>query len=319
MTSPTSPASGEPRLALAAGVGAYVAWGIVPLVFQALASLGATPLEILAQRTLWAAPSAVFLVLIARQQRHAREVFADRRTLAWLTLSALLIGGNWLAFITAVNSGHVLETSLGYYLNPLLNMAAGALLFRERIGRIGAVAIGLATVGVVLQAVALGHIPIVALVLALTFTGYGVVRKHVPAEAQTGLLVESAILGVFGLGYVIWLAAHGASRFGSDPALTALLIFTGPMTALPLMLFAYAARRLPFSSFGFLQFIAPTMTFVMGVVQGEALTPLRVLSFVFIWGGVAVFVYGAWTRSRLPAQALAASAAQEAGSAQNPL
>jgi len=298
MTSPPPPAPGDSRLALGAGIGAYVTWGIIPLAFQGLAHLGATPLEMLAQRTLWAAPTAALLVLIARQRRHAMEVIASPRTLAWLVLSALLIGGNWMVFIVAVSTGHVLDTSLGYYINPLFNMAAGAVIFRERIDRIGMTAIALAAVGVVLQAVALGHVPVIAIFLALTFCGYGIVRKRVSAEAQTGLMVESAILGLVGLGYVIWLAVHGASRFGADPALTVALMASGPLTAFPLVLFAYAARRLPFSSMGFLQFIAPTMTFVMGVMQGELLTPLRILSFVFIWGGVAVFVFGAWRRSR---------------------
>ena len=193
MTPPPAPGA-EPRLALAAGIGCYLIWGFVPLVFQAMGRLGISPWEIIAHRTLWAVPVALLFVLAARQSRQVLEVFRTPRVLGWLSVSALLIGGNWMIYIWAVNSGRVLETSLGYYINPLLAMAAGALIFRERIDRIGVLAIGLAAVGVVIQTVALGHLPVVSLVLAVTFCGYAIVRKRVAANAQTGLLVECLLL-----------------------------------------------------------------------------------------------------------------------------
>ena len=161
----SSAPGGEARLALLAGIGCYLIWGFVPLVFQAIAALGVGSWEILAHRTVWATPTALLFVLMAGQWRQVLSVFSNPRVLAWLTLSAALIATNWSVFIWAVNSGRVLESSLGYYITPLINMAAGALLFRERIDRIGAVAIGLAVIGVAVQTAALGHLPLVSLAL----------------------------------------------------------------------------------------------------------------------------------------------------------
>lgn len=300
MASSSAP-GGDSRLALTAGIACYLMWGFVPLAFQAIGRLGVGPWEILAQRIFWSVPAAALFVFLAGQGRQVLGVLRRPKVLAWLSLSSLLIALNWVVFIWAVNSGRLLETSLGYYINPLVNMAAGALLFRERIDRIGQVAIGLALVGVVVQAAALGHLPWVSLVLAFSFGGYGIVRKQVAADAQTGLLVECLILGVPSLVFILWLQAQGVGHFTDGPATTAWLIASGPITAVPLVLFAWAARRVPLSAMGFLQFIAPTISFGFGLAQGEAFTPLRALSFVFIWVGAAVFAYGAWRRSRPPA------------------
>ena len=294
-----SPTPGaEARLALGAGIGCYLIWGFVPLVFQAIGHMGVSPWEIVAQRTLWAVPSALVFVLAARQGRQVLQVFRNPRVLAWLTLSALLIGSNWLLYIWAVNSGRVLETSLGYYINPLLAMAAGALIFREHIDRIGLTAIALAGVGVAIQAV--------------SFCGYGIVRKRVEADAQTGLLVECLILSLPGLAYILWLERAGAGHFGADLPTTLWLLACGPITATPLMLFAWAARRIPLSFMGFLQFMGPTIGFAIGIAQGEAFTPVRAVSFAFIWSGAAVFAFGAWRRSRA-VQRAAADVAEASG------
>lgn len=303
MTPPPAP-GGETRVALAAGVGSYVIWGLVPLLFQLLGHYGASPWEILAQRIVWAVPAAVLFVALAGQGAQVRAAFRDPGTLKWLVASSLLIGVNWCVYIWAVNSGRVLETSLGYYINPLLNMAAGAVIFRERIDRLGALAIALATVGVGLQAAALGHLPWVSLTLAVTFCGYGIVRKRVAADAQTGLLVECLILVAPALAYIVWLQQSGAGHFGHDAAVSLWLVLAGPATAIPLVLFAWAARRIPFSVMGFLQFIAPTMTFILGTLQGERFTALRAVSFAVIWLGVAVFLFGAWRRSRAVRQSV---------------
>jgi len=296
---------GESRLALSAGIGCYLIWGIVPLVFQAMGRLGISPWEILANRTVWAVPMALVFVLIAGQGREVLAAFRAPRTLAWLTLSSVLIAGNWGIYIWAVNSGRVLETALGYYINPLLGLAAGALIFKEKIDRLGLIAIGLAIVGVLVQAVAAGGLPAVSLALAVSFGGYGIVRKRVAASAQTGLLIECLVLAVFGMAYMGWLRHTAASHLGSDLRSTAWLLACGPLTAVPLVLFSWAARRIPLSSLAFLQFLGPTSGFAIGVMQGEALTPLRAMSFVFIWAGVVVFAYAAFKRSRPELQATA--------------
>jgi chloramphenicol-sensitive protein RarD len=287
--------SGRP---LGAAIVCYVIWGIVPLVFQALGRLGISPAEILANRTVWAVPIALLFVVLAKQGREVLAVLRTPRTLAWLALSSVLIAGNWGLYIWAVNSGRVLETALGYYINPLLGMAAGALIFNERIDRLGYVAIGLAVLGVAVQAIAVGGLPIVSLVLAFSFGGYGIVRKRVAASAQTGLLIECLVLAVFGMAYVGWLQHTGAGHFGKSVPATLWLLSCGPFTAVPLVLFSWAARRIPLSSLAFLQFLGPTSGFVIGVMQGESFTPLRALSFVFIWGGAVVFAVAAWRRSR---------------------
>lgn len=284
--------------AVGAGVVCYLIWGFVPLVFQAIGRQGVGAWEILAHRTIWATPTALIFVLVAHQWRQVAAVFRTPRTFGLLLVSAALIATNWSVYISAVNGGRVLESSLGYYITPLINMACGALFFQERISRLGYVAIGLAAIGVAIQTAALGHLPIVALLLAFSFGGYGLVRKQVAADAQTGLFIECLILAIPGLAFMFWLESQGASHLTASPVTAAWLIASGPITATPLVLFAWAARRIPLSYMGFLQFIGPTIAFAIGIAQGEAFTPLRAISFPFIWGGAAVFVYGAWKASR---------------------
>lgn len=301
---PAEPASGSSRQALVAAVVTYTLWGLIPLAFQLAGRLGAGAWEILVHRVVWGLPAALVMVWMARQGPELARALRQPRTLAWLILSAALISANWIGFIWSVNNGHVLETSLGYYILPLLNMAAGAILFRERLGKLELAAVALAAVGVTLQTVALGHLPLMSLFLAFSFLAYGIVRKRVAVDGQTGLAIECLILIVFALPYAVWLDASGAGHFLHSPALAALLLVCGPLTALPLALFAWAARRLPLSMMGFLQFIAPCITFVIGIAQGEAFSALRGVSFVFIWSGAAVFAYGAWRAGRRAQRAL---------------
>lgn len=298
MTADLNKAQDESRTALIAGVGCYLLWGVLPLYFHALSLLGVGSWEMIAHRTLWSAPWALLIVLLARQGGQVAAVLRQPKTLGVLALSTLAIFGNWSIYVFAVNAGHVIETSLGYYINPLMNMAAGALLFRERISREGAIAIGLAGVGVAIQTAALGHLPVISLGVAVTFCAYAILRKQVKADAQTGLFIECAYLAIPGLLYVLHLQSTGAGHIGAGTSVTTLLMLAGPATVVPLALFAWSARRMPLSAMGFLQFIAPTLQFLIGVVLGEAFTPLRALSFVFIWLGVGVFAYGAWKRTR---------------------
>lgn len=303
-----SPGPDQGRAALASAFGCYVMWGLMPLLFMGQHAAGFDALEILAHRTVWAAPVALLLVLAARQGGQAAAVFRDGRTLGWLALSTLLIGTNWGVYVWATTHQATLEASLGYYLNPLLNMVVGLWLFRERMDRFGWAAVALAAVGVLLQALALGRPPWISIFLAVSFASYGVIRKRVPVEAQAGLLVECLLLAPFGLLWVIWLAQTGQGVAFDDPVHAMWAIANGPATVLPLALFAWAARRMPLSTLGFIQFLAPTLQFAVGVMAGEALTPLRAISFVFIWGGAAVFALGAVLRHRAERRALAASA-----------
>jgi chloramphenicol-sensitive protein RarD len=215
-----------------------------------------------------------------------------------LTLSALLIGSNWLIFLIAVNHGHTLEASLGYYINPIMNMLAGTLLFRERISRLGWVAVGLAVIGVLFQTLALGHPPIMSLTLALTFCLYSVIRKQVAADAQSGLFIECLILTLPGAAYVAWLQMQGQGHLTTSLSDFTLLLLLGPATVIPLAAFSWSARRIPLSTLSFIQFIGPTVQFGIGLANGEPFTQLRAISFAFIWSGVLVFAYGAWKKTR---------------------
>jgi chloramphenicol-sensitive protein RarD len=299
-----SPASDSSRAALVSAFTCYVLWGVMPLLFMGQAAAGFDSLEILAHRALWAVAVAGGLVLLARQGGQVRAVFASPKTLAWLTFSTALIAVNWGLYVWATTHHATLEASLGYYINPLLNMVVGLWLFRERIDRWGWVAIGLAAVGVLFQTLALGRPPWISLILAFTFATYGVIRKRVPIDAQAGLLIECLLLAPFGLAWVLWLQHSGAGVAFDSPVNTVWALANGPATVLPLALFSWSARRLPLSTIGFIQFLAPTLQFAVGVWAGEALTPLRIVSFAFIWGGAAVFAAAAFFRVRAARQAL---------------
>jgi chloramphenicol-sensitive protein RarD len=288
------------RAAVVAGLVSYSLWGVLPLFLHQVARTGAGAFEVVAWRTIWSVPLALGLGLWMGKRAGVGAALTSPRLMATLALSAALIGVNWTVYVWAVGAGHTLSASLGYYLNPLLSMAVGALFFRERISRTGAIAIGLASIGVVIQGLALGEFPWVSLVLAISFCGYGVVRKQAPVDAGTGLFVECVALAIPALAYVIWLSSAGHGAFGKTPAATVWLMLCGPATVAPLALFAVAARRLPLTVIGFMQFIAPTLQFLCGLIAGESLTPLRALSFVFIWAGVLVFAAGAVWNSRNP-------------------
>lgn len=296
--------SAIPRAALASAFGCYVMWGFMPLLFMAQAAVGFDSPEILAHRALWAVAVAGLLVLLAGQGGQVRSALTNPRTLGWLTVSTLLIAVNWGVYVWATTHEATLEASLGYYINPLLNMVVGLWLFREKIDRWGWIAIGLAAVGVLFQALALGRPPWISLILAFSFASYGVIRKRVPIDAQAGLLVECLLLVPFGLAWVLWLQHTGAGVAFDSPVNTAWALLNGPATVLPLALFAWSARRLPLSTIGFIQFLAPTLQFAVGVWAGEDLTALRVLSFAFIWGGAGVFATAAFFRHRAAREAL---------------
>ena len=292
-----TPAAAEEKAAVLAGILCYFFWGFLPLLFRAAAQAGATAWEIVAWRAIWSLVIASGAVLVLRGGPKIAAVLRSPATLGWLAASAGFIGANWMMFVWAVDHGHTLDASLGYYLNPLLSVAAGMLLFGEKIGRAGWIAIVLAAGGVLVQTVAHGHLPLSALGMAASFCIYGIIRKRVNADALTGLFIECVILAVPALAYGVWMQSSGAGH-AAQPLAGTLLALGGPATVAPLVTFAWAARRMPLSTLGFLQFIAPTMQFVIGVSTGEALSPLSLLSFALIWSGVAVYAATAWRKTR---------------------
>lgn len=290
----------ETRAALIAGIACYGIWGLIPILYLLSSSLGIGAFEMTAHRALWAVLWAGGLVMLAGQAGQVGRVLRNRRTLGILAITSLLIGVNWLIFVWAISNGRTLEAGFAYYINPLLNVAAGAVLFRERIDRWGVLAVSLAAVGVTIQGIAIGQFPWISLSLALLFWTYGILRKRVAADAQTGLFVECLFLTLPGLAWVVWLESSGQGSLGGGPGVVAVLLANGPATVVPLALFAWTARRLPLSTVGFLQFIGPTLTFFVGIAAGERFTAWHAASFAFIWAAVAAFAWGLWMRARRP-------------------
>lgn len=288
----------NPRSTVLLAVLCYVIWGVVPLFYAPIHAFGGGAIEIIAHRSVWAFVWAGGLVFAMKQWPDVRAALAKPYMRWMLLVTSLLVATNWGVYVWAVTNGHTIESALGYYLNPLLNMAAGALLFRERIDNWGKAAIGLAVVGVAIQAFAIGQVPWVALILAGTFGSYGILRKQLHVPALAGLFIETAYLFLPALLYIVWFETNGQGHFLKAPTNAFWFLLTGPVTVLPLVLFAFAARRLPLSTLGFIQFIGPTLTFFIGLMQGEPFSTLRGVSFVFIWIGALVFAFGAWRRLR---------------------
>jgi len=287
------------RAGLLPGVAAYLIWGVFPLMFAAL--VPATPLEILAHRIVWSlAAVGLVLVVLRRPWSWVLALVRSRRLLR-MALAALLIAVNWLTFIWAVNNGHVVEGSLGYFINPLVNIALGVLLFGERMGRSGRTGALLALVGVGVIAWENWQGLWISLMLAGSFGLYGAVKKGAPLPALEGLFVESALLTPMALPYLLWLGSQGAGRFGSDARLSGLLVLAGVLTAVPLWLFAIAAVQLPYGVLGMLQYLGPTLQFVLGItVFGQHVNASYWVGLVLVWIGSAVYLTGAIGRRGAP-------------------
>jgi chloramphenicol-sensitive protein RarD len=278
----------ERRLGILYGVAAYLLWGLFPLFFPLLKP--AAPVEILAQRIVWSLAAVVAVLAVSRNVRSLRVVVRDRRRLRLLAGAAVLIAVNWGTFIYAVNSKHVIESSLGYFITPLVSAAFGVWVFRERLRpwQLGALALG--ACAVTLLAVDYGRLPWIALTLALSFGTYGLLKKLAGVGAAESLAVETLVLLVPALAYLIVLEASGAGTFahrGADHAL--LLMAVGPITALPLLFFSGAVTRVPLTVMAMLQYLAPVLQFLVGlVVVGEAMPATRWIGFGLVWLALVV-------------------------------
>ena len=280
------------RLGIVAGLSAYLIWGLVPAFFKQFTEVPAT--EIIAHRVLWALAFMTAVIGFGRGFADAWRIVRQPVQLARIALASVLVISNWLVFVWAVNNGRILETSLGYFILPLFNVALGVLVLKERLRPLQWAAVVLATTGVALEAVRIGGLPWVSLVLAGTFGIYGLLRKQLPLDAASGLFLETVCMAPVALGWVIWLMMSGQNFFGSGPGFLTgrdlLLVATGPVTAIPLLLFAIAARRLPLNMMGFLQYLAPSISFLLAVlVYHEPMDVNRILAFAAIWIGLAVY------------------------------
>ena len=292
-------ADAETRNGVVLGLIAYSMWGVFPVYFKWIETVA--PLEVLSHRVIWAVVFGALIIALRRQWREVSGVFLDRSRLAWLALAALCISANWLIYIWAVQHARIFETSLGYYINPLMYVAIGIVVFGERLRRLQAAAVTLACIGVAVLTISGGVFPWVALSLAALFTAYGVIRKQVAIGAMPGLFVETVLLLPFALALLWYFVAGGTVAFGSgSTGLSLLLILGGPITVMPLLLFAIAARRLPLTTIGFMQFLAPTLQFCTGVYFGEVLTTAHLVCFGFIWAAVACFSFDALRASKKP-------------------
>ncbi len=276
------------RGGLLLGLGAYLVWGVLPLYFKAVDHVPAT--EIVAHRVVW---SVIFLLLVAalwKRWTPIRAALSSPKVVGTLAVTAVLIAANWLIWVWAVVNGHVLEGSLGYYLNPLVNVLLGVFLLKEKLSRGQAFAVLLAAAGVAVLAAGASSGLWISLSLAASFALYGFLRKVAPVETVEGLLIETAILAPVALGWIIWLQGRGTSGFGLDLTTDVLLTLAGAVTAIPLLMFNAAARRLPYSTLGFLQYIAPSLQFLLAVLLfGEKLTLAHIICFGAIWTALAIF------------------------------
>jgi chloramphenicol-sensitive protein RarD len=281
----------ESRRGLLLGLAAWIMWGFFPLYWPLLEPAGAV--EILAHRIVWSLIIMAGIALALRRGARLRATLADRRTRTLLTLAAVLITINWGTYIWGVNNHHVVETSLGYFINPLVSVLLGVLVLGEQLRALQWVALGIATAAVLALTVEYGRPPWVALILAFSFGSYGLAKKKANAGAVESLVVETLVVSPVALGYVIFLMATGASTFGNQGAgHVALIIGTGLITVLPLLCFGGAATRIPLSTLGLMQYLTPTVQFILGlVVFGEPMPLMRWFGFGLIWLALVLFTF----------------------------
>lgn len=292
----TDPAT-RTRNGLFAAFTCYLIWGLMPLYLRLVKDV--PPFEFVGWRIIFTLPLCLALIALLRQGA------ALRAALAWpmlrlLAVSALLVGVNWMVYIAAVQEGHVLATSIGYYMNPLVNVLAGTLFLHERLSRAQWLAVGLAALGVSFLAWDARDTLWISLTLAVSFSAYGLIRKLVPVESLAGLTVESMVLLPIA-GWLVWSYAQGpgGSSFGQDAVSSGLIALSGVITAVPLLLFAYGARRMDYSTLGMIQFFSPTIVFFLGLfVFGEPLKQSQLACFVLIWSAIAVFMWDLWSQRR---------------------
>jgi chloramphenicol-sensitive protein RarD len=280
-------------------LGAYFIWGIAPAYFKLLQQVA--PGEIITHRVIWSFFFMLLLVSLSRNWGKVRLMLQQPKKVLLLAVSATVVCGNWLIFIWAVNNHHMLEASLGYFINPLLNVLVGMLFLKERFRWLQWLAVALAACGVLVQLWKFGSVPIVALGLAVTFSLYGLIRKKIGVDAQTGMLIETSWLLPVAALYLFVFADSPTSHLGHNPwSLNMLLIAAGVITTIPLMFFTAACSRLRLSTVGFFQYLGPTLMFLLAVIfYGEQLTQDKAVTFAFIWAALALFIFDAvWTLKR---------------------
>ncbi|RBY80740.1 EamA family transporter RarD [Blastococcus sp. TF02A-26] len=301
----------EGRSGVLFGLGAYLLWGVFPLYFRQLEPAGG--LEIVAHRVLWSVVFVALLLTVVRRWRQVPPAVTDRRTLLVLATAAVLVTINWLVYVVAVNSGHVVEASLGYFINPLVSVLLGVVFFAERLRPLQWTAVGIATVAVLVLTLDYGRPPWIALALAGSFGLYGLMKKLVRVDPAPGLFVETAVVLVPAVVFLAVLHGRGEGTAGSEGAGHLLLLMSaGIATAIPLLLFAAASRRVPLSTMGLLQYVTPLIQLAVGVfVFSEPMPPARLAGFVIVWVALAVFSLDSLRNARAGARRRAADTVPE--------
>ncbi len=280
--------SNDIRDGVFAGLTAYVLWGVLPVYFKLVGTV--SPEEVLVHRVLWSVPFGALIIYFRHQWPEVWRALSHPKMLLWLATAAFLVAINWYIYIVAVQHEQVFQASLGYYINPLLNVLFGVLIFGERLRGGQTAAVILAAIGVLVLTISGGEFPAIALALAFSFSVYGVIRKRVVIGGMPGLFVETLVLLPIAILWLAWIFYSGQAAFGFDGyGITGLLLLAGPVTVIPLLCFALAARRLPLSTIAFMQFLAPTLQFFMGIYYGEELTTAHLICFGFIWAAVILF------------------------------
>lgn len=289
--------SAEHRRGVLFALACYGTWGLFPAFWKLLASV--PPAEVLAYRVIWSLLTVMIMLTWTGRWGEVLVLLASGRRLAVLAASTACISVNWLVFIRVVGEDNVLEASMGYFLNPLVNVALGVVVLGERLRPLQWVAVGLALAGIVELAVGTGTAPWAALTLAGTFGVYGLLRKKLPVTPLTGLAVETGLMLPLAVAYLSWRVAEGAPLLGGSPELGAALLASGPVTALPLLWFAAAASRLRYATLGFFQYLAPTGHFLLAVlVYGESPGPAHLITFGCIWAAIGLYLADSWRQSR---------------------
>jgi len=285
---PPSEERNDTRDGVIAALICYLIWGLLPIYFVFVSAVA--PLEVLLHRIVWAVPFGAVIIFSRRQWPEVRRALTHRAMLSWLAVAALFIAINWYVYIYAIQNNQIFQGSLGYYINPLVYVLIGVIFLGERLRTLQIAAVVIAAIGVLVLTFSGGQFPTIALTLAFSFSVYGVIRKRIVIGAMPGLFVETILLLPIAMAWLGWLIYSGQSTFGSaGVGIKTLLLIAGPITVVPLLFFALAARRLPLSTIGFMQFLAPTLQFCVGLYYGEQLSVAHMICFGCIWVAVILF------------------------------
>ena len=287
----------DTKVGVFSAIAAYTMWGFAPMYFKHLDSLSA--MEVLMHRVVWSAVVLVLLIMGLRQFDKVIKAIRSLKVMAILLAAGLLLGANWLLFIWAINNDHLLDASLGYYINPLINVLLGYVFLQERLRRLQLVAVGLAALGVIVLLVSFGQLPWIALVLAVSFSIYGLLRKQVSVESMPGLFIETLMMLPIAIYYWSIFGTQASNMMTNTLSANVWLIAAGVVTTAPLLCFTAAARRIRYSTLGFFQYIGPSLMFVLAVwLYGEPLDQARLVTFGFVWAALALFSWDSYRSYR---------------------